>query len=82
MLWVNVRTRVVRISASTHPKKFRASFSSVSTYVEKMSLSRITLVQENHIRNSQNRQNERRRPASAEVVKRLPRDSETSSHSR
>ena len=71
MLWVDVRTRVVHISASTHLKKFSASFSSVAMYVEKMSLSRITLVQEHDIRNSQNRRNERRRPDSAEVVKRL-----------
>ena len=82
VLWVNVRTRVVHISASTHRKQFRASFSSVVMYVEKMSLSRITLVLENHTGNSQNRRNERRRPDSAEVVKRLPRGSETSSHSR
>ena len=42
VLCVNVRTRVVHISASTHRKKFRASFGSVVMYAEKMWLPRIT----------------------------------------
>ena len=72
----------MHISASTDRKQFRASFGSVVRCVEKMSLSRITLVQEHDIRNSKNRRNGRRRLDSAEVVKHLPRDSKTSSHSR
>ena len=78
MLWVNVRTRRVHISTPTQRKQYRASFSSVVMCVEKMLLSQITLVLEKHIRNSQNRRNGRRRPDSAEVAKRLPRDCETS----